>query len=188
MLSIRPHPHPAPRGDVRHRIAGVEFRHRGSLWRSVVAATAASSSEPAARRPLRDGVVLGATVAAVTWLWLALVDLAFATPFETFVTLGGVLAFTAGHVLLCIAYGVALAAITHAALRQAGFILAVVFGALLLEIAFAMMAVLLSTTALGQLAWIRIFAGSILGTGVAFAMLARWYPVAELLRRAQHDD
>lgn len=135
--------------------------------------------------PRRAGVRLGLTIAAVTWAWVAIVDALLGAPFHTATVLGGVLAFTVAHVLLCLALGAALVALMEAAREEPGLVFAVVFGMLLLEVAFAMLTVLISTTALGGGAWLRIFVGSLAGSLVAFALLARWYPLGALVHHAE---
>jgi hypothetical protein len=205
MISIRPHIIPPDRvhdhshahaGNHQidrkpHVIAGVSLRPRGVPWSDSVApgVLAALSLTLAAGRGhvRRVGVTLGLLVAVTTWVWVALVDVAVGEPFRTFSVLGGLPAFTTAHVTLCLVYGIALASIAHAATREPGLILAAVFGSLLLEVAFAMLTVMLSVSSLGSLAWLGIFVGSLLGSAVAFGLLARWYPVADLLHRAQED-
>lgn len=179
MISIRSHE--VSREDAPHRIAGITLRRvhrRGPSFAAQVSRTA---------HPARSGVVLGGTIAFVTWSWVAIVDVALGRPLETFSILGGTALFTVVHVALCLAYGCALAAAVRAASAEPGVILAAIFGTLLLEVAFAMLTVLLSMTALGALAWLRIFVGSLLGTAVAFVMLNHWYPLAELVRHAQEE-
>jgi len=140
-------------------------------------------------RPMRHaGLRLGLIVAVATWCWVAAVDALLGEPLRTASVLGGVVTFTTVHLVLCLAFGSALAGLMDGAMEEPGLVLSIVFGTLLLEVAFALLTIFVSMTSLGATAWPRIFVGSIVGSMVALAMLARWYPVRQLLDRALHDD
>ena len=138
--------------------------------------------------PRHAGLLLGLLIAAVTWSWVAVADAILGEPLRTASVLGGIAAFTAVHLVLCLAFGTALTAIMDGAMRAPALVLLLVFGTLLLQVAFAMLTSLVSMTSLGTTAWLTIFVGSIIGTAVALAMLSRWYPARRLLARAQDDD
>jgi hypothetical protein len=129
---------------------------------------------------------LGLVVATVTWVWVALVDAIAGQPFHTFTVLGGVVPFTVIHYLLNVAYGVAIVALIHGAVRQPSLLLAVGFGFLMMEFAFAMVSVMLSHL-LGELSWVRIFIGSLIGAAVAVIILSRRHPLAAQLRQAEEE-
>jgi hypothetical protein len=135
---------------------------------------------------LREGTSLGLVVATVTWVWVALVDAIAGQPFHTFTVLGGVVPFTVIHYLLNVAYGVAIVALIHGAVRQPSLLLAVGFGFLMMEFAFAMVSVMLSHL-LGELSWVRIFIGSLIGAAVAVIILSRRHPLAAQLRQAEEE-
>jgi hypothetical protein len=135
----------------------------------------------------REGTVLGLVVAAVTWMWLLLVDAAVGDPMRTFSVLGGTPAFTVTHLALCLAYGYVLVFAVHSAAREPSAVFALVFGSLLLEVGFAMLAVILSNLGLGALAWLRIFVGSLVGLGCAIAFLSRRHRLVDLYHRAEAE-
>ena len=132
----------------------------------------------------REGVRVGLVVAVATWAWLVAVDIFAGQPFRAFVALGGVVPVTALHVLLNIAYAMAIVALIHAAVREPSVMFALGFGFIMMEFAFAMLTVMLSHV-LGDLAWIQIFGGSIIGALIALAMLGRKYSLAAQLHRAE---
>ena len=137
--------------------------------------------------PLREGVMLGVTVAVGTWVWIAAVDAITGQPFHAFSVLGGLGLFTVMHFLLNVVYGVAIVSAIHGAARAPSLIIALVFGFVVLEIAFAMITVLLSNLGLGDLAWVRIFGGSLIGAAIALAMLSRKHPLLAQLRQAEQE-
>lgn len=136
---------------------------------------------------LREGAALGLVVATATWLWLALVDAVAGEPFLTFAVFGGIIAFTVVHYLLNIAYGAAIMAGVHGAVRAPSLIFGIGFGFLMLEFAFALLSAALWHSPLGALAFLRIFGGSVIGAAVAFAVIMRHHPLATLLHQAEEE-
>ena len=130
--------------------------------------------------------MVGLVTAAVTWAWLLAVDTFAGQPFHAFATLGGVVPVTAVHVLLNVAYGMAIVSLMHAAAREPSVMFALGFGFLMMEFAFAMLSVMLAQV-LGARAWIQIFGGSIIGALIALALLGRKYSLAAHLRRAEKE-
>jgi hypothetical protein len=96
---------------------------------------------------MREGAALGLTVAASTWLWIALVDTIAGQPFYTFDFFGGIAVFTPIHCLLNVVYGVAIVSAVHGAARTPSLIYAVGFGLLFLQIVFAFATVALRASA-----------------------------------------
>lgn len=137
-------------------------------------------------RTLREGVRLGLIVAVCTWTWLALVDAIAGQPFRTFDVLGGIGFFTAVHILLNLAYALALLSIVHGAAREPALIFALIFGGIMMQFAFAMASAMLSHV-LGGVAWVLIFGGSVIGAAIAFVLLARTHPLAAELREAEAE-
>ena len=135
----------------------------------------------------REGARIGLVVGVSTWLWVALVDLVVHQPFHTFAVLGGMAAFTPLHLLLCIAYGIALVSLAHGAVRLPSLIYGLGFMLLFMEIAFAFLTVILSSTSLGDLAWVRIFAGSVVGASIALVLVAHRHPLGAMLRLAEEE-
>jgi hypothetical protein len=135
-------------------------------------------------RTLREGLRLGLIVAICTWAWLVLVDTIAGDPFRTFSLLGGVAPFTVVHVLLNIAYALAIVSLIHGAVHEPNLIFALGFGFIMMEFAFAMAAVMFSQV-LGNIAWVQIFGGSLLGASIALILLARTHPLAAELREAE---
>jgi hypothetical protein len=137
---------------------------------------------------LREGAWLGVIVAAVIWIWLAVVDAVAGQPFRTFQVLGGIPLFTVLHVVLNVVYGVVVVWAIHGAAREPSLLLALAFGFFIVEFGFAMLTVLLSHIGLGQLAWVRIIGGNLVGSVVAFAILSRTHPLAKELRKAEGEE
>ncbi|MEO7082699.1 MAG: hypothetical protein ABI442_03075 [Gemmatimonadaceae bacterium] len=135
----------------------------------------------------REGVRLGLIVATTTWLWIALVDALAGRPFHTFNGLGGVGPFTVVHYLLCVAYGVVILSVIHAAERAPSVIFGLMFGIILFECAFAMVTNLIAVATLGNIAWVSIFGANVLAAALAFALLARTHPLATYLRRGEEE-
>jgi hypothetical protein len=138
-------------------------------------------------RTLREGLRLGLIVAICTWAWLALVGAIAGDPFRTFSLLGGVAPFTVVHVLLNIAYALAIVSLIHGAVHEPNLIFALGFGFIMMEFAFAMAAVMFSQV-LGKIAWVQIFGGSVVGATIAIILVARTHPLATALRRAQEES
>lgn len=136
---------------------------------------------------LREGATLGLVVATATWLWLALVDAVAGEPFLTFTVLGGIIAFTVVHYLLNIAYGAAIMAGVHGAVRAPSLIFGIGFGFLMLEFAFALLSAALWHSPLGSLAFLRIFGGSVIGAAVALTIIARHHSLLALLHQAEEE-
>jgi hypothetical protein len=137
---------------------------------------------------VREGVRIGLVVGASTWLWVALVDLIVHQPFHTFELLGGIPAFTVVHLLLTVAYGIAIVSVVHGAVRVPSLIYGLGFGLLFLEIAFAFLTVMLASTSLGDLAWVRIFVGSLIGASIALTLVAQRHPLTVMLRLADEES
>ena len=137
---------------------------------------------------LREGARLGLVVAAVIWIWIAVIDAISGEPFRTFDVLGGIIPFTLAHIVLNVAYGVVIVSTLRGAARAPSLVIGLTVGFVMLEIAFAMVTVFLSETTLGQLAWLRILGGSLVGAAVAVAIVSRKYPILTLLRRAEHEQ
>jgi hypothetical protein len=133
---------------------------------------------------MREGAALGLTVAASTWLWIALVDTIAGQPFYTFDFFGGIAVFTPIHCLLNVVYGVAIVSAVHGAARTPSLIYAVGFGLLFLQIVFAFATVALASFGLGDLAWVRIFSASVLGAAMALLLVAGRHGLGVLVRAA----
>ena len=146
-----------------------------------------TAAQPRQHDSLREGAALGVVVATATWLWLALVDAVAGEPFLTFAVLGGIIAFTIVHYLLNIAYGAAIMAGVHGAVRAPSLIFGIGFGFLMLEFAFALLSAALWHSPLGSLAFLRIFGGSVIGAAVAFTVILRHHPLAALLHQAEEE-
>ena len=84
-----------------------------------------------------EGIRLGLIVGTITWLWVALVDVAAGRPWYTFSRLGGVLFFTALHYLLNVTYGLVLLSVVHGAERAPSLVIGALFGLVTIESAFA---------------------------------------------------
>jgi hypothetical protein len=135
-----------------------------------------------------EGAILGLMVGAVTWVWIAVVDALFSTPFRTFTFFGGIGPYSVVHEGLSALFGTILVAGVRTATRVPSAVLAVVFGSVLFSAAVAMITVLLANLGLGELAWMRIVGAHLLGIGLTFAVLMRRYPIGALLEHAQEDD
>ncbi len=93
---------------------------------------------------LREGVALGLAVATAIWLWLAVVDAVAGEPFRTFVTLGGITAFTIVHYVLNVTYALIIVSAVHGATRQPSLIIALTFGFVMVQFVFAMVSAVFS--------------------------------------------
>jgi hypothetical protein len=144
-------------------------------------------SIPAVHDGFREGAALGLTVAASTWLWIAVVDMIAGQPFYTFDLFGGIAVFTPIHCLLNVVYGVAIVSAVHGAARTPSLIYAVGFGLLFLEIVFAFATVALASFGLGDLAWVRIFSASLVGAAMALLLVGRRHSLVELLHVADQE-
>jgi hypothetical protein len=147
----------------------------------------ATVAPPAGHLARREGIRLGLVVAAITWVWIAVVDAAAGQPFRTFTLLGGIVVFTLAHCVLNMLYGIVLASTVRGLAGTPSLIFAMIFGGLMVEIAFAMVTILLSNIGLGNLAWVGVFGGSMIGTATAIAVLLRTHPLATELRRAEDE-
>jgi hypothetical protein len=136
----------------------------------------------------REGARIGLVVGASTWLWVALVDVIVHQPFHTFEVLGGMPVFTVVHLLLTVAYGIAIVSVVHGAVGVPSLIYGLGFGVLFLEIAFAFLTVMLASTSLGDLAWVRIFGGSVIGASIALRLVAQRHPLTLMLRLADEES
>ena len=144
--------------------------------------TSIHSEAPSARR---EGLTLGVIVATTTWLWVSIVDVIAGDPFRTFAAFGGIAAFTIGHYVLNLVYGVVLVSAIRGTRREPTLMMAVIFGFIMVEFAFAFVATVFSNLGLGDLAWIRLFVGSLIGAAVAVAVLSRHYPLVDRVREAK---
>jgi hypothetical protein len=136
----------------------------------------------------REGFHLGLVVATSIWIWLAAVDAIAGEPFHTFHVLGGMAAFTVVHYVLNIAYGMAIVAWVHGAMRQPSLIGGLAMSWVIIEFAFIMATVVLANVGLGALAWLRIFGGSIIAAAVALALLLRRHPLGAVLRQSGVEE
>jgi hypothetical protein len=134
-----------------------------------------------------EGIRLGLIVGTITWLWVALVDVAAGRPWYTFSILGGVLVFTALHYLLNVTYGMVLLSVVHGAERAPSLVIGGLFGLITIETAFAMFTNILVQDSLGSIAWVGIVGGNVIGTAVALTLLSRTHPLLEYLRRAEEE-
>lgn len=140
---------------------------------------------------VREGATLGLLVATVIWLWLAILDAVVGQPFRTFTVLGGPVTFTAVHYALNVAYGIAIVAAVHGAVRQPSLLIGIGFVSFVVEFGFVMLAILLSHVGLGDLAWPRILGGNLIGALTTLLYLARRHPLlAEIAaeRTAEEED
>jgi hypothetical protein len=135
----------------------------------------------------REGMILGLVMATVTWLFVALVDAMAGTPFHTFGVLGGVAAFTVVHIMLNVAYGLALVSVVHTSREAPSVIIGGLFVVLTFEFAIAMLTILLTHLGLGELAWLRIFGASVVGLLVGLLLLSRDHPLAARLQAAEEE-
>jgi hypothetical protein len=136
----------------------------------------------------REGVRLGLILGVVTWLWVALLDVAAGQPFHTFSALGGIAAFTVIHFLLNIVYGMVLISVIHSAERAPSVIMGMLFtGIVVLLGGFAMMTGILATARLGNGAWLRIVGGNLSATTIAIVLLARTHPLLDYVHRAEDE-
>ena len=161
-------------------------RSGGRIDQSTRRASTAGSI-PAVHDGFREGAALGLTVAASTWLWIAVVDMIAGQPFYTFDLFGGIAVFTPIHCLLNVVYGVAIVSAVHGAARTPSLIYAVGFGLLFLEIVFAFATVALASFGLGDLAWVRIFSASLVGAAMALLLVGRRHTLVELLHVADEE-
>lgn len=145
-----------------------------------------SWSTPATHNTRKEGVKLGLTLAVVTWVWVALVDLLSGQPFHTFDVLGGVAVFTVVHIALNVTLGLVIVSVVHGAERAPSLILGLLFCGIIFQVAVAMLINLLAQ-AVGDVAWIGLFGGSLLSTAVAIALLARGHPLIEYVHRAENE-
>jgi hypothetical protein len=134
-----------------------------------------------------EGIRLGLIVGTITWLWVALVDVAAGRPWHTFSMLGGVLFFTALHYMLNVTYSVVLVSVVHGAERAPHLVIGALFGLVTIEGAFAMFTNILVQHSLGNIAWLGIVGGNLIGTAVALTLLSRTHPLLEYLRRAEEE-
>src|SRR5687767_2883093 len=134
----------------------------------------------------REGATLGAIVASVTWLWLALIDAFSGDPLRTPTILGGIAAFTLVHYALNIVYALLLVSLIHGAMRHPSLILVALVGFAMVEIGFIMGTAALSYF-LGGIAWVSIFGGSLIGAAIAFLLLALKHPLGALLHKAENE-
>jgi hypothetical protein len=142
---------------------------------------------PAVHNTRNEGIRLGLIVGTITWLWVALVDVAAGRPWHTFSMLGGVVFFTALHYVLNVTYGVVLLSVVHGAERAPSLVVGALFGLVTIEGAFAMFTNILVQLSLGNIAWLGIVGGSLIGTAVALTLLSRTHPLLDYLRRAEEE-
>lgn len=137
---------------------------------------------------VREGIKLGLVMATSIWLWIAVVDALTGQPFRTFTVLGGILQFTVLHYVLNLAFGVAIVAGVHSAVREPSLVGVLGFLFVVVEFAFALVTILLSHVGLGHLAWVRIFGGSLIGAAIALMIVARGHPLLATLREAETEN
>ncbi len=136
--------------------------------------------------PLPEGLRLGLIAGTATWLWIALVDIAFGQPFHTFELLGGIVAYTAVHYLLNIVCWVAVVAAVRGADRTPSAVFGLIFCLIILEVAVAMIANLLAEH-IGSVAWVGIFGGSLIASAIGIVLLARAHPLVQYLHVAEEE-
>ncbi len=134
-----------------------------------------------------EGIQLGVTIAAVTWLWMVVVDMVAGQPFHMFNALGGVVTYSIVHLLLHVVFGIAVVYAVHGAMHEQSIAVALVFGAIMMVIGFAFVTTLLSNLVLGNLAWFELFVGGVIGTALAIVLLGRRHPLLAQLRRAEDE-
>lgn len=137
---------------------------------------------------VREGIKLGLVMATSIWIWIAVVDALTGQPFRTFTVLGGILQFTVLHYVLNLAYGVAVVAGVHSAVREPSLIGVLAFLFVVVEFALVLVTVLLSNLGLGHLAWVRIFGGSLIGAAIALMIVARGHPLLATWRQAETEN
>lgn len=143
-------------------------------------ALGARASDP--HDSVREGVRLGLAVGVVTWLWVATIDYVVGAPFQTILALGWY-GFTALHVVLCVAYGIAIMSAVHASMTEPTFIYALIFSWILFHAAFVMLTIMLAIGD-GPVAWLKFFAGNLISAALAVAIVTRRHPLLEIYRRA----
>src|SRR5678815_74119 len=127
---------------------------------------------PASHSTLREGVQLGLSVGAATWLGIVGYDFAAGEPFYTIHFLGGVAAFSLIHFALCLVYGLAIISAVHGSKKEPTVMFALIFSAILFEAGFAGLTALVANMGLGQLAWGRIFLGNAMAAGLTYVSVS----------------
>lgn len=145
-----------------------------------------SWSTPTIHDSLHEGIRLGLALAAVTWAWVAAVDILAGEPLHTLTALGGVVPFTIGHVLLNVLLGIVLVSLVHSAAHAPSVILGMIFCGIIFEVGLAMLTNLLAHY-IGDLAWLSLFGGSLLSTAAAIALLAHGHPLVRYLHEAENE-
>lgn len=135
----------------------------------------------------REGAELGLMVGLATWVWVALVDALAGSPFQTMRSLAGVAMFTAIHAALCLAYGIAIVAAVHAAMRTPSVVYAMVFCTILFQAAFIMLTVFLAELGAGTAAWSRFLVGNAIAAVLTFVMLASRHSLWDIFHRAEEE-
>ncbi len=143
---------------------------------------------PMRHNTVREGVTLGLLAATAIWLWLAVVDAVVGQPFRTITLLGGPVTFTVVHYALNVAYGIALVAAIHGAVREPTLLIGVAFVSFIVEFGFVMIANLLSHVGLGELAWPRILVGTVIGVVTTWVYLARRHPLRQEVVEAEKAE
>jgi hypothetical protein len=149
-------------------------------------AGAAAADKPATRAASGSGIVLGAQMAAISWIWLALMDAALGHPFRTFAFFGGIVAFTVGHFLLNAVFGVAVMSFVRGATRAPSLVIGLIFVFIIFEVAFGMLMIMISEHTGGATA-LMLAAGNAISCAAALVMLERRYHLRDTLHRAEAE-
>lgn len=136
---------------------------------------------------IREGFQLGILIALATLAWVVLVDLLVGEPFRTMLVLGGPALFSAIHVALCIAYGLAIMAAVHSAMVTPSVVFAMIFLTILFQAAFVMVTAFAAQLGLGALAWPRLLAGNVLAAALTWWFINRRHSLATLYHAAEED-
>lgn len=146
-----------------------------------------SWSTPRIHDSRAEGLALGFTLATITWVWVALIDMLAGQPFHTFDALGGVVMFTIIHYMLNVVLGLILVSVVHGAETAPSVILGLLFCGIIFEMALAMLTNLLAVALVGDVAWVGLFGGSLLSTAAAIVLLSRGHPLMEYVHRAEAE-
>lgn len=133
----------------------------------------------------REGITLGLIVGVFSYIWVLAFDATIGKPFETFHILGGPVLFTILHFVLCIAYGLAIIALVHAAMESPSVVFAMIFGTILFQAAFVMLTAFLASLGVGELAWGRFLLGNVLTAMLTLLLLTRRHHLRDLFHAAE---
>jgi len=134
---------------------------------------------------VREGIRLGLTVGAATWLWLAGFDFVRGEPFQTFHFLGGLAAFSLVHFALCLAYGFTIISAVHASMKEPTIMFGIIFSAILFQAAAVIVTAMLANIGIGQLAWGKFFVGNAIAACLTFVLISRNHSLKNLFEAAE---